>query len=156
TKLAILSAVDSALCGERPGRHADHPAVAAAEAVRPVLERTRVPVQHCRHLLQAFMKDARQSRYRSWSDLLLYCRYSAAPVGRFLLDLHGEDRSLWRMSDALCNAHQVLNHVQDCKADYLRLDRVYLPTRWLDRDGVALSELGGDAAGPGLRRVLDA
>ena len=56
-----------------------------------------------------------------------YCRYSAAPVGRQLLDLHGEGRARWPPSDALCSALQVLNHLQDCGADYRALDRVYLP-----------------------------
>ncbi len=153
-KLAILAAADAALIGQ-PAAFGDHPAVARAAAAAPVMVATGVAIEHCRHLLQAFMKDARQSRYQTWSDLLLYCRYSASPVGRFLLDLHGEDRTLWPMSDALCDAHQVLNHVQDCRQDYERLDRVYLPLRWMEAEGVAVEDLARDRCSPGMRRVLD-
>ena len=56
-----------------------------------------------------------------------YCRYSAMPVGRFVLDVHGEPRSTWPANDALCAALQIINHLQDCAADYRDLDRVYLP-----------------------------
>ena len=47
-----------------------------------------------------------------------YCRYSAMPVGRFVLDVHGESRRRWPASDALCAALQVINHLQDCAKDY--------------------------------------
>jgi farnesyl-diphosphate farnesyltransferase len=84
-----------------------------------------------------------------------YCRYSAAPVGRHLLDLHGEGRETWPASDALCAALQVLNHLQDCAADYRALDRVYLPLDELDRAGCSVEALAAPAASPALRRVLD-
>ena len=61
-----------------------------------------------------------------------YCRYSAMPVGRFVLDVHGESRDLWPANDALCAALQVINHLQDCAKDYRELDRVYLPLDVLD------------------------
>jgi phytoene/squalene synthetase len=80
---------------------------------------------------------------------------SAAPVGRYLLDLHGEDRAGYRASDALCNALQVLNHLQDCQDDYRQLDRVYLPQDWLAAAGTGVEALDAAAAGPGLRQVID-
>ena len=49
------------------------------------------------------------------------------PVGRHVLDLHGEDRATYVPSDALCTALQVLNHMQDCAQDLAALDRCYLP-----------------------------
>src|SRR5260370_37370067 len=81
-----------------------------------------------------------------------YCRYSAAPVGRQLLDLHGESRATWPASDALCSALQVLNHLQDCAADYRALDRVYLPLADLEAAGCGVEILAEPAASPGLRR----
>ena len=84
-----------------------------------------------------------------------YCNRSAAPVGRFLLDLHGEDPAHWIASDALCNALQVLNHLQDCKDDYLALDRVYLPHDRMAAHGAVLADLAADRANPALRHVLD-
>jgi phytoene/squalene synthetase len=84
-----------------------------------------------------------------------YCRYSAAPVGRQLLDLHGESHDTWGPSDALCSALQVLNHLQDCGDDYRNLDRVYLPLELMDAAGVAVKELAAGPSSPGMRRVLD-
>jgi hydroxysqualene synthase len=86
---------------------------------------------------------------------MLYCRFSAAPVGHFLLDLHGEDRRSRPAADALCAALQVLNHLQDCAEDYRRLDRVYLPLAWFEAEGAAVADLAEPAASPALRRVLD-
>ena len=81
---------------------------------------------------------------------------SAAPVGRMLLDLAGEgDGRARAASDALCAALQVLNHLQDCGADFRRLGRVYLPADWLAAEGADVADLAADRAGPALRRVID-
>ncbi|MGC2413983.1 MAG: squalene synthase HpnC [Stellaceae bacterium] len=127
----------------------------AASAMRESLALTGVTAQHCHDVLRAFRLDATKLRYRDWDDLMEYCRYSAAPVGRQLLDLHSESRATWPASDALCAALQVLNHLQDCAADYRALDRVYLPLADLDAAGCGLEVLAAPAAGPGLRQVLD-
>jgi farnesyl-diphosphate farnesyltransferase len=120
----------------------------SATAMRASLTATGVTAQHCHDVLAAFRLDATKKRYRDWDDLMDYCRYSASPVGRQLLDLHGESRATWPPSDALCNALQVLNHLQDCGADYRNLDRVYIP---YDR----VEELALPALTPALRRVID-
>ncbi len=127
----------------------------AAAAMHESLAATGVTSQHCHDVLHAFRQDAVKLRYRDWDDLMDYCRYSAAPVGRQLLDLHGESRDTWPASDALCAALQVLNHLQDCAADYRALDRVYLPLADLDAAGCTVEELAAPAANPALRRVLD-
>ena len=62
--------------------------------------------------------DVTKLRYRDWDDLINYCSYSAMPVGRFVLDVHGESRSTWPANDALCAALQIINHLQDCGKDY--------------------------------------
>jgi hydroxysqualene synthase len=127
----------------------------AAAAMRESLAVTGTTVQHCHDLLRAFRLDAEKRRYRDWDDLMGYCRYSAAPVGRQLLDLHRESRGAWPASDALCAALQVLNHLQDCALDYARLDRVYLPQNDLAAVGIDVGALAADAASPSLRRVID-
>lgn len=127
----------------------------AAAAMRLSLAATGVSAQHCHDVLKAFRLDAVKLRYRDWDDLMEYCRYSAAPVGRQLLDLHGEARTSWEPSDALCNALQVLNHLQDCAADYRALDRVYLPERDLAACGAPIEDLAAPAASPRLRAVID-
>jgi farnesyl-diphosphate farnesyltransferase len=127
----------------------------AATAMRASLAATHVTAQHCHDVLTAFRLDATKLRYRDWDDLMEYCRYSASPVGRQLLDLHGETRATWLPSDALCSALQVLNHLQDCGADYRALDRVYLPQDDLAACGVQVTELAGARTSPAMRAVLD-
>ena len=83
--------------------------------------------RHALDLLTAFRMDVTKRRYRDWDDLIHYCTYSAMPVGRFVLDVHGESRATWPATDALCAALQIINHLQDCGEDYRRLDRVYIP-----------------------------
>ena len=98
--------------------------------------------------------DAVKQRYANWSELMDYCAYSAAPVGRFVLDVHGESESTWPASDALCTALQIINHLQDCGADYRNLDRVYVPQDALAAQGVGPDALGAAKASPALRAVF--
>ena len=114
------------------------------------LAETGLSAQHCHDVLRAFTLDATKLRYRDWDDLMEYCRYSAAPVGRQVLDLHGESRTIaGPPSDALCAALQVLNHLQDCVEDYHALDRVYLPRRDLAACGSAVADLDRAQREPG-------
>jgi phytoene/squalene synthetase len=83
-----------------------------------------------------------------------YCRYSAMPVGRFVLDVHGESRDTWPANDALCAALQVINHLQDCGKDYRALGRVYIPEDALAAAGVTVKDLRADRASPALKRVI--
>ena len=123
--------------------------------MRDSLRETAVTDRHCLDLVSAFKQDATKRRYRDWDDLIDYCNRSAAPVGRYLLDLHGEDPAGYRQSDALCNLLQVLNHLQDCKEDYLLLDRVYIPAPWFDDAGLHVDTLADRRlSGPG-RRLID-
>jgi hydroxysqualene synthase len=127
----------------------------SAVAMRTSLAETGVTAEHCHDVLRAFRLDATKLRYADWDDLMEYCRYSASPVGRQLLDLHGEDRATFPPSDALCSALQVLNHLQDCGDDYRALDRVYLPLDMLGAHGATVEQLSGKHLTPGLRRTLD-
>jgi squalene synthase HpnC len=150
-KVARLDRMDKALLGED-----GDPALAIAQRCRESLEHCGITVQHCRDLITAFKGDATKLRYKDWNDLIKgYCRYSASPVGRYLLDLHGEDTAGYVNSDALCDALQVLNHLQDCQDDYRSLDRVYLPGDWLDAAGARIEDLDDASASPGLRKVFD-
>ena len=151
-KIAGLDAFDAALRGETPVAAG----CAAAARLGSALADIDVSVEHARELVKAFKQDARKHRYDDWDDLLGYCRLSANPVGRFLLDLHGEGDAGHAASDALCTALQIINHLQDCKDDYENLDRVYLPLDHFAAAGVEVEALSAPAAGPALRRVLDA
>ena len=149
TRLARLAAV---LRGDGDDGAA---ALEPARRMRRSLAETGVGQRHCLDLLAAFTQDATKRRYRDWADLMGYCALSASPVGRYVLDLHGEDPSGYAASDPLCDALQVLNHLQDCREDYRRLDRVYLPLEWLEAEGAAVADLDRLGASPAVRRVLD-
>lgn len=149
-KLERLDAMDRALSEGAGGRE-----LAKALALRRSLVETGIDFAHARDLVSAFRQDAVKARYDDWADLMGYCNRSAAPVGRFLLELHGEDRRHFAFSDALCNALQVINHLQDCADDYRMLDRVYLPSDWLRQEGETAEALARPCSSTGLRRVLD-
>ncbi|HLJ52052.1 MAG TPA: squalene synthase HpnC [Rhizomicrobium sp.] len=146
-KLALLEDMRLNLLGE---------ASDAKEAVelRKVLAERGLSNEHALDLLTAFRQDVTKLRYDNWNELLDYCRYSAMPVGRFVLDVHGEDRSTWPANDALCAALQIINHLQDCAKDYRQLDRVYLPMDLLDRAGVSTLALAKDKSSLALRGVI--
>ena len=127
----------------------------SATALRASLAETGVTAQHALDLLAAFRQDATKRRYASWDELHDYCRLSAMPVGRHVLDLHGEDPATHTPSDPLCAALQVLNHLQDGSKDLHALDRCYLPADLLAAAGAAVPDLSGPRATPGLRRVFD-
>ncbi|MGB0576837.1 MAG: squalene/phytoene synthase family protein [Alphaproteobacteria bacterium] len=151
-KSTLLNRMDAALQGNGP---IDDITQHAANHVHSA-QQTGVSVEHARDLLQAFKMDVTKSRYRNWSALINYCLYSAAPVGRYLVDLHGCDDSPKKATDALCIALQILNHLQDCKDDYLEIDRVYIPEDMLRAENIDVTALNADRASPELRAVLDA
>ncbi|HVZ51286.1 MAG TPA: squalene synthase HpnC [Pseudolabrys sp.] len=123
-------------------------------ALREILRERGLSPSHAQCLLQAFRLDVTKYRYADWDDLIGYCRLSAMPVGRFVLDVHDTPRSAWVASDALCAALQIINHLQDCAADYRKLDRVYVPLDALAARGLGVEALGEPKATPALRRCL--
>jgi hydroxysqualene synthase len=141
-KVARLDAMEDVLLGRSEGGSP------SALRLRHSLAETGVTSRHSLDLLVAFRRDATKLRYADWDELYDYCRYSAMPVGRHVLDLHGEDRTTYVPSDALCVSLQVLNHLQDCVKDLVALDRCYLP-------GVSVEALRGVAASMELRVVFD-
>ena len=128
--------------------------VGVALPLRAELAKTGVTPRHAQDLLVAFRLDATKLRYADFGELLHYCRYSAAPVGRFVLDVHGETEDIWPANDALCAALQIINHMQDCGKDFRQIDRVYIPADLLDRHGATVEMLGDAKAPPALRACL--
>ncbi len=147
-KLKRLNAYEDVLSGTATG-------LSKPEALRTSLLETKISLEHGINLLAAFKQDAQKQRYHSLEDLLAYCRLSANPVGRYLLDLHGESPELYPASDALCTSLQILNHFQDCGEDRKALDRAYIPLDWLREEGETLDALDRQVLSPGFRRVMD-
>ena len=147
-KLRLLEEMRASLMGESE-------ASPEGVALRTALQQYALSPVHALDLLEAFRRDSLPKlRYRDWDDLLDYCRYSAMPVGRFVLDVHGESAAIWPANDALCAALQVINHLQDCGKDYRTLNRVYIPEGVLATASVPMEALGADAASAGLKAVI--
>jgi len=145
-KRAILDSLEATLTG-------DGDAAEALPLRAALAERAMAPT-HALDLLKAFRQDIDKTRYETMAELIDYCAHSAMPVGRFVLDVHGESRATWPASDALCAALQIINHLQDCAKDYKAIDRVYLPADILARHGATIEDLAADRASPGLRRAI--
>ena len=145
-KVARLDHLESALMhgGDEPeGLH-----------LREILSERGLSPRHAQDLLSAFRQDATKRRYANWDELIDYCSRSAMPVGRFVLDVHGESRNTWPASDALCAALQIINHLQDCAKDFQALDRVYIPLDALAASGASVEALKEHRADPALRNCL--
>jgi len=124
--------------------------------LRRVLAERSMPPRHALDVLVAFRMDVTKLRYENWDEVIHYCRYSAMPVGRFMLDVHGESTSTWAASDALCAGLQINNHLQDCGKDFRNLNRVYLPRDALAAAGASVEALGEARASPQLLQCLHA
>ena len=146
-KLRLLNRLGAGLVG-------DNDDDATAVRLREELAARTMSPRHAQDLLAAFKLDVTKLRYRDWDDLIGYCSLSAMPVGRFVLDVHGESRSTWPANDALCAALQIINHLQDCKDDYRNLARVYIPLDLLAAHGVGVESLNAPKASPPLLAVL--
>src|SRR6476661_7473072 len=123
-------------------------------ADRATLAERGLSPQHAQDLLKAFRQDVTKHRYADWDELIDYCRYSAMPVGRFVLDVHGESRSTWPASDNVCAVLQIINHLQDCVKDYRALDRVYIPLDAFAASGSRVEDLGQPRSTPQLLACL--
>ena len=146
-KLALLDSLEASLVGASQSEP-------DGVALRAILAERRLAPQHALDLLKAFRLDVMKSRYETWDELIEYCRYSAMPVGRFVLDVHGESQTTWPASDAICAALQINNHLQDCGRDYRDLDRVYLPLDTLAAAGSNVEALARPHASAALRACL--
>ncbi len=146
-KLDHLDDLEACLLGK-------HDRLAEAVALRSALRERNLAPRHALDLLTAFRMDVTKLRYRDWDDLMNYCSYSAMPVGRFVCDVHGEDRAIWPANDALCAALQIINHLQDCGDDFRNLNRVYVPLDALAASGADVADLSAPAASAPLRQCL--
>ena len=129
--------------------------ISKAKNLRKVCKKNKIKINHALNLLKAFKQDAVKKRYKNWKELINYCKYSAVPVGRFVIDLHKENKVSYKFSDPLCTALQILNHIQDCKEDYDRINRVYLPLTLLNKYKVDLSELRKNYTEKNLRLLIN-
>jgi squalene synthase HpnC len=148
-KLRYLDLLEAELAGRGDSQK-------EAVSLRDALAERGMPPRHALDVLIAFRMDVTKLRYENWDEVIHYCRYSAMPVGRFMLDVHGESTSTWAASDALCAGLQINNHLQDCAKDYKNLNRVYLPRDALAATGATVEMLGEAKAPAPLLHCLHA
>jgi len=129
--------------------------ISKVEDLKKICIKNKIKINHALNLLKAFKQDAVKKRYKNWSELINYCKYSAVPVGRFVIDLHKERKISYKYSDPLCIALQILNHIQDCKEDYNKIDRVYLPYTFLKKYNVKLLQLKKNYTEKNLRLAIN-
>ena len=146
-KLAYLDLLEAELLGNGDTQP-------EAVNLRNALAERSMPPRHALDVLVAFRMDVTKLRYENWDEVIHYCRYSAMPVGRFMLDVHGESISTWAASDALCAGLQINNHLQDCGKDFRDLNRVYLPRDALAAAGASVEQLGQARAPAPLLQCL--
>jgi squalene synthase HpnC len=146
-KLELLDRLEGSLLGRNE---------ADPEGVRlsAVLAERSLTSRHAQDLLDAFRLDVTKLRYANWDELMHYCSLSAMPVGRYVLDVHGESRATWPASDAICAALQIINHIQDCRNDFRNLDRVYVPLDYMGAAGTNVQALDAPRASPELLACL--
>ena len=148
-KLRLLDLLEAELLGKGDTQP-------EAVKLRQALAGRSMPPRHALEVLTAFRMDVTKLRYENWDEVIHYCRYSAMPVGRFMLDVHGESTSTWAASDALCAGLQINNHLQDCAKDFRNLNRVYLPRDAVAAAGASVEELGAGRASAPLLQCLHA
>ncbi|MDE5440127.1 squalene synthase HpnC [Bradyrhizobium sp. CSA207] len=148
-KLAYLDLLEAELLGKGDTQ-------AEAVSLRGALAERGMAPRHALDVLIAFRMDVTKLRYETWDEVVHYCRYSAMPVGRFMLDVHGESTSTWAASDALCAALQINNHLQDCGKDFRELNRVYLPRDALAASGASVEQLALTRSPPAMLACLQA
>jgi squalene synthase HpnC len=149
-RLALLdfleAELDLAFLGE-----AIHPVF---QRLTPVIENLELSPKPFRQLIEANRVDQRVTRYQTFDDLVEYCMLSAAPVGHLVLSIfHASTPERVKLSDKICIALQVVEHLQDVGED-ARNGRIYLPLEDLARFGCHEEELLVTAANGPLREVV--
>ncbi|MGW7528239.1 squalene synthase HpnC [Streptomyces sp. NPDC054783] len=105
-------------------------------------------------LIAANRQDQLVTRYETYDDLLAYCELSANPVGRLVLAVTGTATpERIRLSDAICTALQIVEHLQDVAEDLGR-DRIYLPAEDVKRFHVQETDLGAKTASASVRALV--
>lgn len=125
-------------------------------ALDDVVKRHRLSIGYFYDLLTAFRLDVTKKRYADIDELTDYCRHSAIPVGRLVLELCGQSnpRNIDE-SDQVCTALQLINFLQDIEQDYRENNRIYLPQDEMTRFGVSDADIAQRRNSPALKALID-
>jgi hydroxysqualene synthase len=149
-RLRALDAIEDAFLRALDGE----PRGPVLTALADTVERHQLSAEPFLDLLGAFRLDARDATFRTWDDLLAYCRGSANPVGRLVLALYDiDDPQALQASDAVCTALQLTNFWQDLGVDLAR-GRLFLPLDDLDRFALDREGLASPSSRADLTKLL--
>ncbi|MEB3371703.1 squalene synthase HpnC [Saccharopolyspora mangrovi] len=124
------------------------------QALHPTVTECAIPMSTLAKLLEANRRDQHVKRYADFTELLDYCALSANPVGESVLHVFGRaEEGLIALSDKICSALQILEHLQDLAEDH-RAGRVYVPAEDLERYGCHEHDLAAPRASTALRGLV--
>lgn len=125
-------------------------------AMRASLRATGVSADYPQRMVQAFRRDLMAGASATWSELMVYCQFAAAPIGRYLLALLGEDIDrCGHASDALCAALRILKQLRDCEDPAAQFARLCIPERFLEDALITVQHLHAASAKGQTRAVID-
>jgi len=137
-----------------PGSDAGRPRHPAVRGLATVVTDCAIPIQPFLDLIGANQQDQLVTRYQTFDELLGYCKLSANPVGRIVLDVFGcSTPERVELSDSICTGLQIVEHLQDVAEDF-QAGRVYLPAEDLRSYGCTEEDLADSATPPQLRRLI--
>lgn len=157
TRDFLIDCIEQALQGHLPeGGKEPTEFTLAALRMYHLHQNGRMDIDHPLRLVQAARRDVSRPTCASWSDLMLYCRYAAEPLGRATLQLHEvNDPAVEQATDALCAALTVLHLLRRTGPDWKQLGRCSLPLDWIAEEDGTPEQLVEARLTPTLRRVLN-
>lgn len=154
-KMERLRALETMLCGGPDADWSDE-ARRISREMRESLNDSKLKAEHALHVTQAFRRDVAGVRIQTWNDLLVYCGFSAAPIGRAMLDLTDEDLAVCgRPTDALCAALRILKRLRDCKEPSVQYRRLCIPEQFMRDAFITTLHLQAPSAKGQTRAVID-
>jgi squalene synthase HpnC len=149
-RLAMLDWLDS----ELEALYAGRPEHELMQRLLPTVRAHAIPPDPFKRLIEANRRDQEVGRYRTFDELMAYCRLSADPVGHLVLyvfDSATPERIA--LSDRVCSGLQIVEHLQDVAEDLGR-GRVYLPLEDMEKYGCTVEDLASRPTPEGVRRVV--
>ena len=154
-RISRLESLEAMINGG-PGADWSEEARQVSREMRAGLRDSPLAAEHALHVIRAFRDDVSGVRIQTWNDLLVYCTFAAAPIGRYMLDLMGEDPAVCgRSTDALCAALRILKRLRDCKEPSVQYKRLCIPEKFMWDASITTLHLKAPSAKGQTRAVID-
>jgi squalene synthase HpnC len=124
------------------------------EALSLTIKNRKLNTEYFFNLLKAFKQDVTKNTYNNFDEILSYCKNSANPVGRLILELFNiRDQKAFLLSDNICTALQLTNFYQDLNID-LNKGRIYLPLDELKKYKLETGDLYSNIEDENIRNLI--